>query len=116
MAGDVVAIQIPKPSYREGSAFTATAYFRTRSTGAAATPTNVYYRLDNLTTSTQLATWTSVSPAGNVSIAITATHNAIQDASNRTERVQLTVALDHGLSTQVHESRVWEVENLTGSP
>lgn len=116
MAGDQVAIQIPRPRVMEGSAFTATAYFRTRSTGAAATPTNVYYRVDNLTTGTELADWTSVSAAANVSISVTATHNAIQDQGNRRERVQLTVSLDHGLSTQVRESREWVVENLEGSP
>lgn len=111
---DQVAIQIPRPRVTEGSAFTATACFRTRSTSAASTPTNVYYRLDNLTTGTTLADWTAVSAAASVSIAVTATHNAIQDASNARERVQLTVAADHGLSTQAREAVVWEVENLKG--
>lgn len=109
---DVVAIQIPRPRVREGSSFTATAYFR--ASGAASTPTNVYYRLDNLTTEEVIADWTSVSAAGNVSVSVTATHNAIRSQCNPHERVQLTIDADHGLSTQVRESVIWEVENVRG--
>ena len=115
MAGDVVAIVVPRPGVKERSAFTAIVYFATRSTGAAATPTNVYYRVDNLSTRTQIADWTSVSPGTSVSISITPTHNTIQDACNTVERVQLTVDLDHDLSTQVRESTDWEIKNLVGS-
>ena len=109
---DTVAIQIPKPRVQEGSSFTATAYFR--AAGAASTPTNVYYRLDNLTTGEAIADWTSVTAAGNVSISITATHNAIRSQCNRYERMQLTVAADHGLSTQVRETATWDLENIRG--
>ena len=116
MAGDSVYIQVPKDRVLEGSAFVATAYFRTRSTGAAATPTSIKYRVDNLTTCTELADWTTVTAASNVSINVTATHNAIQNASNTRERVQLTVAMDFELSTQVRETAEWDVENLYGSP
>lgn len=114
MAGDAVFIQLPKLRVKEDSAFTATVNFRTRSTGAAATPTNVKYRLDCLTTGLQLADWTTVSAASSVSISITATHNAIQNDSNELERKQLTVALDHGLSTQHTETAEWIVENVYG--
>ena len=116
MAGDSVYIQLPKDRVKEGSAFTVTAYFRTRSTGAAATPTSIKYRIDNLTTQTELADWTTVSAAANVSISVTATHNAIQDSSNDTECVQLTVAMDFELATQVRETVTWAVVNLYGSP
>jgi hypothetical protein len=109
---DTVAIQVPKPLVKEGSSFTATAYFR--ASGAASTPTNVYYRLDCLSTDTVLADWTSVSAAANVSISITAEHNAIQSQCNRREVKQLLVAADYGLSTQVIDSAIWEVENLHG--
>jgi hypothetical protein len=109
---DTVAIQIPRPRIKEGSAFTATAYFR--AVGAASTPTNVSYRLDNLTTGERIADWTSVSAAANVSIAITGTQNAIRSQCNRIERMQLTVAADHDLSTEVRDAAVYEVENLQG--
>lgn len=108
---DQVSITIPRPKVQEGSAFTATAYFRDRATAAASTPTNIRYRVDCLTTGTVLADWTTVSAASSATISITATHNAIKDSGNTTERKQLTVAADHGLSTQVRERAVWEVEN-----
>lgn len=109
---DTVAIQIPRPRVKEGSAFTATAYFR--DAGAASTPTNVQYRIDNLTTGENIADWTTVAAAANVSISVTATHNAIRSQCNRAERLQLTVDADHGLATQVRESVVYEVENVHG--
>lgn len=109
---DTVAVQIPRPRVKEGSAFTATAYFR--AAGAASTPTNVHYRLDNLTTGERIADWTSVSAAANVSISVTAAQNAIRSQCNRVERMQLTVAADHDLSTEIREPSVYEVENIQG--
>jgi hypothetical protein len=109
---DTVAIQIPRTTVKEGSAFTATAYFR--EDGDESTPTNVYYRLDNLTTGERIADWTSVSAAANVSISVTATHNAIRSQCNRFEKMQLTVAADHELATQIREAVSWEVENVRG--
>lgn len=112
MSTDTVAIQIPRPRVREGSAFVATAYFR--EAGAAVTPTNVQYRIDNLTTGETVQDWASVSAAANVSISVTSTHNAIRAQCNRIEKLQLTVDADHGLSTQVRESTTYEVENVRG--
>lgn len=114
MAADQIAIQIPKTKWNEGSAFTATAYFRTRSTSAAVTPTSAKYRIDCLTTGTVLQDWTTVSAASNVSISVTATHNAIQDASNHFERKQLVVESDAGLATQHRGAVEWRVENIRG--
>ena len=116
MAVDQIALSIPETKVKEGSSFTATAYFRTRSTGVATTPTSIKYRLDCLTTSTELADWTTVSAASSATIAITATHNAIQSAGNDFEMKQLVVATDYGLSTQYVESVQWQVQNLFGSP
>ena len=106
---DQVQIQIPRPKVREGSAFTATAYFRDRATSAASTPTSIKYRVDCLTTGRTLTDWTTVSAASSATIAITSTNNAIQ--ARGTESKQLTVAADYGLATQVTESAVWEVED-----
>jgi hypothetical protein len=116
MAADQIAISLPETRYNEGSAFTATVYFRTRSTAAATTPTSIKYRIDCLTSGTELADWTTVSAASSVSISITATHNAIQNDGNGHEIKQLTVASDYGLSTQHVEAVSWRVENLYGSP
>lgn len=111
---DQIEIQIPKSVWKEKSAFIATAYFRLRSTAAAVTPTTVHYRVDDLTTGLQLQDWTSVSTASNVSIAITATFNAIQDDSSHRERKQLTVKADDGLDTQHIETIEWQIVNLLG--
>ena len=113
---DQIALSIPETRFKEGSAFTATANFRTRSTGAASTPTTIHYRLDCLTTCTELADWTSVSAASSASISVTGTHNAIQNTGNDYERKQLTVVADRGLATQQTESVEWRVDNLYGSP
>jgi hypothetical protein len=109
---DTVGIQIPKPRVNEGSSFNATAYFRTA--GDAVTPTNAYYRIDNLTGCSVVKDWTSLTPATSISIAITSTYNALVSQCNRIEKLQLTVDSDHGLSTQVRESVVWEVANVRG--
>ena len=113
---DQIAISIPETRYNEGSAFTATAYFRTRSSGAASTPTTIHYRLDCLTTATELADWTSASAASSLSISITGTHNAIQSDGNDVEVKQLTVVADKDLSTQQVAAVTWQVKNLYGSP
>lgn len=109
---DTVAVQIPRLRVNEGSSFVATAYFR--EDGDESVPTNVYYRIDNLTTGAVVADWASVSASANVSINVTATHNAIQAQCNRAEKLQLTVDADHDLATQVRESVVYEVENVRG--
>lgn len=116
MAADVIAISIPETRVNEGSSFTATAAFRTRSTAAATTPTTVHYRIDCMTTGTELSALTSVSAASSVSLSITGTHNAIQNDGNDYEVKQLTVVTDSGLSTQQTEAVQWRVENLYGSP
>lgn len=114
---DQIALQVPRPKVGEGSSFTITAYFRNRAAAAAATtPTTVKYRVDCLTSGTQVADWTTVTAAANVSISITGTHNAIQNDCNSVERKQITVMTDEGLSTQCREVASWEVENLYGSP
>lgn len=116
-AADQIAIQIPEPRVREGSSFTATAYFRTRSTGAAATtPTTVKRRIDCLTTGVVVQDWTTVTPAANASLAVTGAQNAIQNYCNERERKQITIMLDEGLVTQCRETATWIVENIYGSP
>jgi hypothetical protein len=113
---DQIELVIPRPVVQEGSSFTATAAFRTRSTSAASTPTTIKYRVDCLSTETELAGWTTVTPASSVSIAITGTHNATQSDANDVETKQLTVMADEGLDTQVRQAVRWRVENLFGSP
>lgn len=120
MAGDQVEIQIPKTVVDENSAFTATAYFRTRATAAAATPTTVDYRIDNVSTRQNRTGWTSVTPGTTATIPIKSSDNKImQQTSYRFggsiwEEVQLIVAIDRGLDTEHVGHRTWRVENLYG--
>lgn len=113
---DQIALLIPETRWNEGSSFTATANFRTRSNGTASTPTTIHYRLDCLTTGTELADWTSVLAASSVAITVTGAHNAIQNDGDEYEVKQLTVILDQGLDTQQTAVVQWRVENLYGSP
>lgn len=112
MACDQIAISIPKTRWKEGSAFTATAYFRNRSTAAADAPDAARYRVDCLTTRRTLLDWTALSPASSVSISIPTSFNAIQSGANRYEIKQLTVEA----TDECVESIEWRVENLYGSP
>ena len=119
MAGDQIEIQLPKTQYIERSSFTATAYFRTRSTGAAATPTTVHYRIDNLSTRNEVKGWTSVTPGTTASITVASTENVMDGNSAqwtvpKWQTLQLTVALDKDLSTQVTQSKNWRVNNILG--
>lgn len=111
---DHVAIQIPRPSVAEGSAFTAKAYFRDRATQAASAPSAVKWRVDCLTTGEVISDWVSETPAASVDISITAGHNAIQCDDNDRERRQLTVAADPDTDTQCRAVATWMVTNLKG--
>ena len=105
-----VYISIPDTQVQEGSSFTATAYFRT--SGTATAPTTAKYRVDCLTTGLELTDWTALTPAASIDITLTATHNAIQDQTNKTEKKQLVVASDPGTSTQTRSIVVWKVKNI----
>lgn len=108
---DQVEIQIPRTMVREGSAFTATAYFRDRATAAASAPTSIKYRLDNLTTLETVLDWTTATPGTTLSIALTASQNAIRQECNASEKMELTVSADHELATQVRQSVQYTIAN-----
>ena len=105
-----VYIHMPVTKVQEGSSFTATAYFRSAGTGSASTTAK--YRVDCLTTGKELTDWTSLTVGESISIAITATHNAIQSQANTRERKQLIVASDPGGATQTRDKAIWTVENI----
>ena len=105
-----VYIHIPVTKVQEGSSFNATAYFRLAGTASASSTAK--YRVDCLTTGKELTDWTSLTPATSISIAITATHNAIQSQANTRERKQLIVASDPGESDQTRDKVTWMVENI----
>jgi len=105
-----VYINIPQLKQKEGSSFTATAFFRLDD--AANAPTTASYRIDCLSTGKVLQDWTSLTPAVSNTIAITATHNAIQNQSNKFEKKQISVAANPDTATQVRESVEYKIENI----
>ena len=112
---DQIEIQMPQTIVPEQTTFTLTAYFRTRATKTASTPTTIHYRVDCLSTQRQITDWTVVSsPSTSNTIVITATENKILDDSFNIETKQITVKLDSGLSTQVIKAVTWKVRNLLG--
>lgn len=106
-------IKLPEPEYHERSAFTATAYFRD-SSDAADTSTTVDYRIDDLTTNTVIAGWTSATPGTSVAITITPTQNRMINNGNKWERRQITVSSDRGLSTETRDIVQYKVINTGG--
>lgn len=111
---DQIVYTFRKDHISEGSRLPVTARFRDRATAADVTPTNVYYRINCLTTGVVILDWTSVTPGTEVIIAITPTQNTLQNQCNVRERKQLIVAADYGLSTQYTEPVEYTVENLCG--
>lgn len=112
---DQIEIQIPRRSWKEGSQLTATAYFRDRATQAADSTTTAEYRLDCLTTGKQILDWTTLTPAGSISITITGAQNVIQSDVNKYERKQLTVMANRGLASGQSTGVItYDVENLKG--
>lgn len=116
MSCDQVELTLPRLKWNEGSAFTITANFRNRATSASAVPSTAKFRVDCLDTLTVLASWTSLTPAANISIPILAAYNAIQSASNQRERKQIVVSSDPDATDQFRQVAVWTVENVWGVP
>lgn len=111
---DQIEISLPKTRVTERSAFTATAYFRTRATKAAATPTTARYRIDDLESEEQVRDWTSLTPGTSIAISITAGDNAIKSDSKHRETKQITVQAEHGTDSQVTQTAIWKVTNIYG--
>jgi hypothetical protein len=111
MADQIVFFQ-RKDHVKQGSQHVVAVTFRDRETAANVTPTNVYYRLDDLTTGVAILDWTSVSADDEIEITVTPTQNALQDECHDREVRQLVVAADRGLATQYMDSAEFVVENL----
>ena len=105
-------ITIPKPVVDERSSFTATSYFRSGDAGSA--PTTAHYRIDCLTTRTNLVAWTSLSPAESISISVTSNTNRMISNGNRYEKKQITIASDKGETDETRDVATWKVKNTRG--
>src|SRR3954469_5728177 len=113
-ASDQIVFFQRKDHVREKSQHIVSVTFRDRASAANVTPSNVSYRIDDLTNCRTVLDWTSIATDDELSITITATQNALQSQCNTVESRQLTVAADYGLSTQFLESTVYSVENVRG--
>ena len=113
MATSQIEIDLEKSVITEGSAMDAVVNFRTRSTASASTPITARYRIDCLSTKTTVRGWTTFTPAGEVTLSITAGDNAIQGTAAR-ERKQIIVQADYGTDNQFVGRKHWLVENLHG--
>lgn len=114
MSIDQITFTLRKDRWKEQSQIAVGARFRDRALADEQIPSAVSYRLDCLTSGIQILDWTTVTPGETVTVTVTATQNKIQQDYNRTERKQLTIAADYGLSTQFVDSIDWEVTNLRG--
>ena len=106
-------LRLPNPSYPEKSAFTVTAYFRD-SADAADTPTTIHYRIDDMTSRTNIVGWTSVTPGTSAAITVTGPNNSMVSNRNNWERRQITVAADKGLSTETRDTAEYRLINNGG--
>lgn len=111
---DQVEIEIPKSIYNEGTQFTATVRFRTRSSKAASVPTTAHYKITNLSTNKVVRDWTALTAAAEISFTIAPTDNDIDDKTHLQERMELLVAADRGMSTQSIGSRHYKIRDLDG--
>ena len=106
-------IKFPDPYYKERSSIAVLVNFRD-SSDAAAAPTTIHYRIDNLSTGDNLLDWTTVSPASSATITIKASENIIKNEGNRRERYQITVAADKDTDDETRDTAFWVCENIEG--
>jgi hypothetical protein len=109
MSTDQIVFTTRRDRVAEGSRIVVTARFL--DAGAAVTPTNVKYRVDNLDTGDEVAGWTSVTAGTTAAIAIPGSLNACTSRLP-VEQYQLQVAADYGLSTEYREAFVYDIRNL----
>lgn len=110
-AADQIVFSFQRDRINERSRLVVTARFRDRTTDADVTPTNVKYRLDNITSGAQIADWTTATASTSVAITLTSAQNECTVRSEQ-QRNLLTVAADYGLSTEFSESLQYEIRNL----
>lgn len=95
----------------ESSAGTVTAAFADAD-GTPVTPTNVYYRIDCVTTGIAVKALTQFTPPGtSIEITLDPDDNAIQSAANATETKEITIIADKDLDTQSVQTAQWRVKN-----
>lgn len=80
-------------------------------TGAAATPSSVSYRIDDLESGTEVRGDTAVTPAASVEIELTAADNALLGTRDRETR-RVTVTAVYGAGDQVIDEYDYELKRV----
>lgn len=105
------------PAYvNESSAMTVRARFFNE-TGDLVTPTTARYLIRDVSNDREVRSWTSLSPAATIDIAITASDNDMYENSRRERRFEkrvVTVQADQGTATQRTDEIEYWVRNLAG--
>jgi hypothetical protein len=68
---------------------------------AAVTPSTLRYRVDCVTTQTQVQDWVTLTPAASVTILVAAALNSMVNPVNPTETKRVTVQADYETDSQV---------------
>ena len=114
VANDQVEISIEKTVINERTQLPVVARVRTRSTALAAIPTTIEYKVFNLSTGEVIKDWTSVTAAAEISFTISAVINTIRNKSHASERLDIMVSADRGLSTEAVGRVQYKIRNLAG--
>lgn len=110
-AADQIVFTYPRDRINERSSLTVVARFRDRATDADVTPTNVKYRLDNLSNGQEILDWTSAVTGTTATIVITPDQNE-HKCQSEWQQMLLTVAADYGLAGQHNETFRYAVRDL----
>lgn len=102
---------MPLEVVNEGSSAYLTATFKDKD-GQQVAPSAVTYRIDCLTSGTEIKGDTAITPAPSVEIHLTATDNAIQGQENEKELRLVTVKATYGTDDAVNASYPYYVRNL----
>jgi hypothetical protein len=110
MIGPPVGVAVV-PRIREGEAFRITIMALTENL-AAATPTSMRYRIDDLNQGSAILDWTSLTPATSVNVVITAAQNAIRNCGY-VERRQIVVEASDA-DGPIRNTMEYDIQDLRG--
>jgi hypothetical protein len=97
----------------EGSSFPITASFFDENF-APVTPASVRYRIDCVSTGTELLGWTEAPVATTLVVSAASTHNRIISTRNLLETKAITVECEFGTPNQFSDEYRWSVRNIPG--
>jgi len=82
-------------------------------TGVLQAPASLAYRIDDVMSGQQVRGDTTITPAAQAEITLTAADNAILNTVGSDEKRRVTVTASYGVSDQVTDEYIYLVRNLT---